>query len=213
MGIKSHRFNLLLFILIVAGFGCSKKNNICPKMGYEFTYFKPGIIYTPFADSISLGDSIILEASAPRTFFVEEKSYTVTLNKNEVFGPLVIKKATNDPLIPIVGAANDVILTPHIGNVVKDSAQFTNEQLKIGRTTYCILEADSFKIKLSIKPMINGIFFISLNQQGNRDDDCALYKYLLKVKNSDQHLYYLAQANNGIIYESDRNFVYCFKVY
>ncbi len=203
----------LLLLVIGAGFSCSKKESTCPRLGYEFGFSKPGITYSPSVDSIALGDLIILEASAPKTFFDEEKGYTVTLNQNTILGPLVIKKATSDPLIPIIGAANDVSFLPFLGNVIKDTTQFSEGQLKIFRTAYFVSEADSFKIRLGIKPTIKGVFFVSLNQQGNRDSDCAVYKYFLKIKNTDQHLHYLAQFNNGIIDEAGRDYLYCFKVY
>jgi hypothetical protein len=99
------------------------------------------------------------------------------------------------------------------GTLIKDSIQFSQGQLISFRTAYWNYLKDSFKLKVIIKPKVRGIFFVGLGQQGNRDVDCALYKYFLKVINPDQHLYYLAQTSNGFISDNARNYAYCFKVY
>lgn len=192
---------------------CKKQTQECSKMGFEYTYFKPGVMYSPFSDSIALGENIILTASAPKTFFDEQEQYNVTLNHDKITGPFGILKATNDSTIPILGAIDQVELTPIIGTLVKDSLQFSQGQLKSFRTAYwSSISVDSFSLKVQVKPKTKGIYFLNLGQQGNRDKDCALFKYFLKIKN-DQHLYLLSQANNGYIGDYERNYVYCFKVY
>jgi hypothetical protein len=67
-------------------------------------------------------------------------------------------------------------------------------------------------MKLELKPLNKGVYGISIGQQSNRDKDCALYKYFLKVGNADQHLNYLALYDNGYISDYERNYAYCFKV-
>jgi hypothetical protein len=195
-------------------FCCKKKEILCPKMGYEFTYSKPGVSYLPSFDSILLGDQITLEAAVPKTFFDEQKQSSVTLQANTIFGPLSLAKATNNTSIPTIGAIEDAEFIALTGNIVKDSIHFSEEQLLGFRTTYWDgNNQDSFRLKISIRPKIRGIFFVSLGQQGNKDIECALYKYLLKISNSNQHLYFLAQAKNGFVSEYERNYAYCFKVY
>jgi hypothetical protein len=203
----------VLLILILLNFSCTKPVNTCPKMGYEYVYFKPGVTYSPGVDSFALGSQIILEASAPKTFFEEEKRYSVTLNESQILGPFAAQKATGNATTPRIGAIDDLDLIPQQGTLVKDTVQFSEGQLKGFRTVYWISDQDSFRLKVVIKPKIRGVFFISLSQQGNRDTDCALYKYFLKVMNTDQHLYFLEQVNNGYIPDKDRDHAYCFKVY
>jgi hypothetical protein len=48
--------------------------------------------------------------------------------------------------------------------------------------------------------------------QGYKDNDCALYKYFLKVGNSDQHLNYWLTAS-GNISDEVRYYSCCFKIY
>lgn len=194
-------------------FGCVKRRESCSKMGYEYSYFKFGTAYSPLNDSIPLGSEIILEASAPKVFYDDEKQLSVTLNQSLISGPLTIKKVSNDQNIPIIGAIDDIEFTSIIGQIIKDSTQFSQGQLKIFRTAHFSSIADSFKLKTRIKPKITGVYFIGLGQQSNRDADCALYKYFLKIKNSDQHLNYLAQFNNGFVTKNDSDYTYCIKVY
>lgn len=180
-------------------------------MGYEYIYSKPGVKYSPGIDSFTLGNQITLEASVPITFFEEEKRYNVTLNETQILGPFAAQKATGNSTIPRIGAIEDLELIPQTGSLLKDTIQFSEGQLKGFRTAYWISDLDSFRLKLVIKPKIKGIFFIGLSQQGNRDKDCALYKYFVKVKDQDQHLYLLEQADG--ISNIQNEYTYCFKVY
>lgn len=192
------------------GFKCTKKEINCPRFGYEFTYNKPGVNYSPNFDSILLGEHIILEASAPKSFFDEEKGYSVFLSENTIFGPLAINKLTNNPAIPKIGAIDSVELLALGGSLKKDTIQFSEGQLKGFRTAYWTSETDSFKLVIKVKPKNKGTFIIALNQQSNRDTDCALYKYFFKIKNPNQHLY-LIESLYGYIPIDER--AYCFKVY
>lgn len=182
-------------------------------MGYEYSYLKFGTAYSPLNDSIPLGSEITLEASAPKVFYDDEKQLSVALNESLISGPLTIKKVSNDQNVPIIGAIDDIEFTSIIGQIIKDSTQFSQGQLKIFRTAHFSSIADSFKLKTRIKPKVTGVYFIGLGQQSNRDADCALYKYFLKIKNSDQHLNYLAQFNNGFVTKNDSDYAYCIKVY
>lgn len=200
----------VLLVAILLGNSCNKQPAICSKMGYEFTYSKPGTTYSPGIDSIPLGNQIIIEASAPKSFFDEGKQYNVTLHESAILGPLGIQKLTNDPITPRIGAIEDVDLIALEGSLLKDTIQFSQEQLKGFRTTYWISKSDSFKLKVIVKPKIKGTFIIILNQQGNRDKECALYKYFLNVINTNQHLYFLEPLYGYIPVD---NRAYCFKVY
>ena len=203
---------MLIPILLLAGLGfcCTKKEMNCPKFGYEFTYDKPGVSYSPAVDSFMLGNEIIMEATAPKTFFEETKGYSVTLDQNSISGPLGIQKFTNIPGIPIDVAADDFEFTSIEGKIFRDTINHTEGQLKGVRTLLWASVLDSFKIKIIIKPNVRGTYILSTGLQGNRDADCALYKYYLKVKNADQHLYYY-QGYIGYIPQFD--YTYCFKVY
>lgn len=194
-------------------FGCVKRRESCSKMGFEHSYLKFGTAYSPFNDSIPLGSEITLEASAPKAFYDQEKQLSVTLNESLISGPLTIKKVSNDQNVPIIGAIDDIEFTVLNGRVIKDSIHFSEGQLKSFRSAYLDLNVDSFRLKIRIKPKQKGVFFIGLGQQSNRDADCALYKYFLKIKNSDQHLNYLAQANNGFVTKNDSDYTYCIKVF
>ena len=198
-------------IVALLYFNCSKPLDTCPKMGYEYVYSKPGVSYSPGIDSFALGSQITLLASVPKTFFEEEKRYNVTLNENEILGPFSVQKATNDPIIPRIGAIDDLELIAITGSLVKDTIQFSQGILKGFRTVHWVNLSDSFKLKFIIKPKIKGIFFVGLGQQGNRDADCALYKYFVKVKGQDQHLYLLEQVDGTSNIQND--YTYCFKVY
>ena len=210
MDIKKKNCQLLL-LLVVIGLSCKKQPQSCSMFGYEFTNSKPGVFYYPGVDSFSLGNQITLEASVPKTFFEEEKRYNVTLNENEILGPFSVQKATNDPIIPRIGAIDDLELIAITGSLVKDTIQFSQGILKGFRTVHWVNLSDSFKLKFIIKPKIKGIFFVGLGQQGNRDADCALYKYFVKVKGQDQHLYLLEQVDGTSNIQND--YTYCFKVY
>lgn len=210
MAIRLNQVNSAVLLMILLNFGCKKQPTSCPKLGYEFTYSKPGVTYFPGIDSFPLGNQITLEASAPKSFFEEEKRYVVTLNVNTILGPLGVQKLTNDPIVPRIGAIEDVELIAIEGSMLKDTTQFSQSQLKGFRTANWISNADSFKLKIIIKPKIKGTFIIALNQQGNRDTDCALFKYFLKVINQNQHLYFL-EPEYGYVPSSDQ--AYCFKVY
>ena len=201
---------LLLTFSVATGLTCKKPPQTCPMFGYEFTYSKRGAFYSPGVDSFPLGNQITLQASAPKAFFEEEKRYNVKLEENTIFGPLGIQKLTNDLTIPRIGAIEDVELIMLQGTLVKDTIQFSEGQLKSFRTAYWISSSDSFRLKVIIKPKIKGTFIIALNQQSNRDADCALYKYFLNVTNPNQHLYFL-EPLYGYIPLDER--AYCFKVY
>jgi len=204
---------VIISLAILLNPSCKKHPPSCAKLGLEFTYTKPGVIYSPGSDSIPLGSDITLEASAPITFFDDSKQYNVTINSENILGPITASKATGNVTVPTAYAIDDLVLTATIGKIIKDTVQFTTEQLKGARTVYWQKDLDSFRLKISIKPNIRGVFFIGLGQQGNRDTDCALYKYFLRVKNYDQHLYFLSQLYGGYLDDNSRNYAYCFKVY
>lgn len=205
--------NKIIFpILLLSGLGlyCTKKDVTCPKFGYEFTYDKPGVSYSPNLDSFLLGNELIMEASVPKTFFEETKGYYVTLNESTIKGSLGIQKFTNIPGIPIDVAANEFEFSSIEGEIYRDTINHTEGQLKGVRSLLWTSVLDSFRIKIIIKPKVKGTFILGIGQQGNRDTDCALYKYFLKVKNADPHLYYY---HNYIGYIPQFNNTYCFKVY
>ena len=117
-------------------------------------------------------------------------------------------------LYPLIQeAVENFRITGEVGSVFKDSINFSGNSIKGFRTIqWDSNSADSFRIKIAIKPQVKGIYTVALGQQSSRDSDCALYKYFLRV-GSDQHIYYLSPYVNGNIGDYDSNYAYCFKVY
>jgi hypothetical protein len=150
-----------------------------------------------------------LEASVPKTFSDEVTNTRVTNKSLIINGPLGIGM-----IHPTFQAAADSFeINAQIGKVIKDTINFSAGILKGFRTIeWDGSSIDSFKIKLSIKTLARGIYSFALKQQGYKDNDCALYKYFLKVGNSDQHLNYWLEAT-GNISDEVRFYSYCFKVY
>ena len=181
----------------------------CPKMGYEYVHSASQCFYFPDSDSIPLGDSLILSASAPKKFTDANSRQLVNNSSSIIEGPLhiVMLHPMKRP------AADDFQLTGQIGRITKDTINFSAGALKGFRTIeWNGNNPDSFKIKLVLKPLSKGVYSFALGQQGYRDPDCALYKYFLKV-GVEQHLHYLAEYNNGYIDDYARDLGYCFKVY
>lgn len=199
-----------VFLVLLLGLGCKKQQNECPKMGIEYKYSKPAISFYPGSDSLPLGSTIMIEAAVPKSFFDEDRGYNVLLTEPYILGPLGIQKLTNDPILPQVGAMEDIEFSNQFGRLVKDTVRFTPGQNKISWTAYMENDADSFRIKVNCKPKIKGVFTVAFTQAGNRDNECALFKYFLSVKNTDQHLYFLAPLYG---YTPIDNRIYSFKIY
>lgn len=209
MSIKSLIVFQLIAGVILFSLSCNKKNTSCLKEGYTYVNSSAFCWYSPALDSIPLGASFTLEAALPKTFIDENRFLLQTNKSGYVRGNLGVGM-----ILPIFqGFADSFELTPQIGKVIKDTANFTEGQLKGFRTIeWDRSAADSFRMKISIRPLTKGVFALSLKRQGSKDEDCALYKYFLKV-GSDQHLHYWAEFNNGIITDDVSNYGYCFKVY
>ena len=193
---------------IMLSFSCEKKI-ACPKEGYVFTNTTSTSWYNPVKDSFSLGDSILLIASLPRTFIDEATNVTVHNTSFIAEGPLHVVM-----LYPIIQpAVENFTIAAETGRVIKDTIHLSESLLKGVRTIqWNGNSSDSFRIKIIIKPEVKGVYSFNLGQQSSKDADCALYKYFIKVGHA-QHLYYLAQYNNGYIGNYERNYSYCFKVY
>jgi len=194
---------------ILLSFHCTKGKGMCPKEGYEYVNTTSRCWYTPSIDSIHVGGIITLEASVPKTFVDEQTNTTVVNTASIIDGPLGIGM-----LYPSFQAAADSFeLTAQVGKIIKDTTNFSEGSLKGFRTIeWDGNSIDSFKIKISIKPLAKGIYSVALKQQAYKDSDCALYKYFLKVGNTDQHLNYWLDAT-GNISDEVKDFAYCFKVY
>jgi len=205
---KVYSVFFVFFIFLL--FCCTKKKEGCPKAGYEYITSLSKCRYSPTSDSIPLNSTIYIEATLPK-IFVDENSNTTVFNiDGKVEGPLDIIM-----LFPLEeGAVENFEIIPKIGAVIKDSIHASSGQLKSFRTLIWDAHSrDSFSIKIELKALVRGVYGFSIGQQSSRDKDCALYKYFLKVGNTDQHLNYLAQYNNGYVSDYERNFAYCFKVY
>lgn len=186
-----------------------KKPYICPKEGFIYTHTASNISYGPVEDSIPLGNKIVLKASVPRLFTDEVSNTIVNNNCPIIRGPVYLRKLGNfsEP------AADKFLIHSEVGNLYKDSTQFTEGQLKGFRTVqWDGTNADSFHVKMVFEPLEKGIYLIALGQQSYKDEDCALYKYFLKVGHN-QHLDLLTQFTNGYLAPHDRDYAYCFKVY
>lgn len=203
------KLNLAVGIISLLLLSCKKKDLGCPKEGYEYTSSTFHCQYVPNLDSISLNDSIDLVASIPTTFADETSNAIVHNTSKIVEGPLHITM-----LYPnVVPAADSFRLIAKEGKVIRDSLNFSEGSLRGFRTIqWSKASNDSFQIKITIKPLKKGVYIFALGQQSAKDEDCALYKYFLRVR-GDQHLYYHPEFGSGNISEYERNFGYCFKVY
>jgi len=200
---------LAVAIISLLLLSCKKEDLGCPKEGYEYTSSTFDCQYAPNLDSISLNDSIDLVASISATFADDASNVIVHNTSKIVEGPLHITM-----LYPnLVPAADSFKLIAKKGKVIKDSLNFSEGSLRGFRTIqWSKTSGDSFQIKITIKPLAKGVYIVALGQQSAKDEDCALYKYFLKVS-GDQHLYYHPEFGTGNISEYERNFGYCFKVY
>ena len=67
-------------------------------------------------------------------------------------------------------AVENFRIVGEIGKAVKDSINFSGNAIKGFRTIqWDESNADSFKIKIIIKPQIKGVYTIALGQQSSRD--------------------------------------------
>lgn len=207
------RFSSMLKVitgfLILLSLNCKKGIDTCSKQGYEYVNTNSHCWYSPEIDSLPMGSIITLEASVPKTFIDENTNAIVTNTCPIINGPLGVGM-----IYPVYQAAADSFeITAQIGNVIKDTINFSNGSLKGFRTIeWDGKSIDSFRMKITIKALARGIYSFALKQQGYRDKDCALYKYFLKPGNSNQHLNYWMDAF-GNVSDQVAFFTYCFKVY
>ena len=209
MGIKFRYVIVMMAGVALLSLQCVKKYQGCPKEGYEYVNSTLRSWYTPGSDSIALGDTMILEASAPKSF-IDESTYASVKNTSSIInGPLGISM-----LYPVYKPAVDSFeLTAEVGKVIKDMANFTSGQLEGFRTIeWDGTSVDSYKIRINITARARGIYALALDEQGYKDADCARYKYLPKVGNADQHLDYWISAT-GNLSDEVRYYTYCVKVY
>jgi hypothetical protein len=200
----------VILLCFVTGLFCTKSERLCAKKGVEYMNTDNRCYYSPAADSLPLGESLILTAAVPKTFFDTERNHITTNSQADIVGSIGIVRLSPD----IKGAMNEMILTAEKGKIIKDSVQFTSGQLEANRTTvFTGNSTDSFRMKLIIKPLNRGIYAIALGSQGTHDVDCAGYKYFLNVGNTDQHLNYILQVTNGYLSDYERNYAYCIKIY
>jgi len=188
---------------------CVKKYQGCPKEGYEYVNSTLRSMYSPAVDSIAVGESIILESSAPKSFIDEKSNESVKNTSPIIHGPLGIVM-----LYPVYQAAVDSFeLTAEVGKVIKDTANFTSGQLEGFRTIeWDGTSVDYFKTRIKITARARGIYALALDEQGCKDADCARYRYFPKVGNTDQHLYYWSNVS-GDLGDQAKYFSYCVKVY
>jgi hypothetical protein len=200
----------VILLCFATGLFCTKSERLCAKKGVEYINTDNRCYYSPAADSLPLGESLILTAAVPKTFFDTERNHTTTNSQADIVGSIGIVRLSPD----IKGAMNEMILIAEKGKIIKDSVQFTSGQLEANRTTvFTGNSTDSFRMRLIIKPLNRGIYAIALGSQGTHDVDCAGYKYFLNVGNTDQHLNYILQVTNGYLSDYERNYAYCIKIY
>jgi hypothetical protein len=209
MGIQRITIFLIVGYIALLLVTCIKRiDEGCAKDGYEYINETSSCWYTPGLDSVRVGDTITLEAAIPKSFIDPRTTTIVTNSAKLVEGPFGIGM-----IYPIYQAAADSFaLTSQIGNILKDTIHFPETQLKGFRTIqWDGTAADSFRMKILIRPLAKGIYSFALNQQSAKDKDCALYKYFLKPGN-DQHLYYWMNVFGNVSVQV-AFFGYCFKVY
>ncbi len=205
-GLKIWMFRAGLILLL---FCCQKPKTECMKDGLEYFHSSSLWRYSPELDSVPVGSLITFEASAPKTFRDEASNTIVTNTSSIITGPIAAGM-----IYPEYKAAIDSFeLNAQVGSIYRDTTYLTEGQLKGVRTlVWNGSSSDSFKIKLTIKPLAKGIYVFSISRQGYKDKDCALYRYFLKPGNSNQHLYYW-EPYLGPPSISVQERAYCFKVY
>src|SRR4249919_3745587 len=119
------RIQLVCCFLAVLVYSCVKKYSGCPKEGYEYINTTSPCWYSPI-DSVTLSDSIVLAATAPKAF-VDEASNTKVYNKSSTLeGPLHVVM-----LYPVnQEAVENFRIVGEIGKAVKDSINFSENALK-----------------------------------------------------------------------------------
>jgi hypothetical protein len=210
---KIYLIQATLMLLGLLGLNC-KKNQNCSEEGIQYVYSNYTVNYSPGLDSIPLGSSLIVEAALPKSFFDQNFQKTVSCTETTIIGPFNISKLVSNPNLTFAGAISDMELTPLKGVLIKDTLHFSTSQLESFRTAYWEgNQSDSFRLKINVKPQVRGTFFISIRDQGNKNSNCALFKYLPMVTNLDKHFYLMTPITNGEISDIAQKFVYCFKVF
>jgi hypothetical protein len=214
MGIK----NIFLFsiCLCIGGFlfSCKKETSSCPNLGIEYNNNSSKVSFYPDDDSIPLGNSIIIEAYAPRHFYDSIRKKNVFLNETNISGSIAVFRVTNNPTIPLVPGMEYVSFIPVNGNIKKDTTQFSVGQLAIIRTSvFEILQPDSFYFKCSMLPNERGTYIINFSRHHYRQADCSIFRYNFKAVNPQRHFYLCNHVFDANAYEQENLSSYCFKVY
>lgn len=209
MGIKVIKNTSICAILILVLGSCKRPPAPCPKQGYEYVNTSSLYYYSPGLDSVPLGSTIILTGAVPKVFTDDLTNTLVNNTTSSAVGSLAIVM-----IYPEYKAAVDSFeIIPELGEVRKDTVQFTSGQLKGFRTIVWVDKGgDSLHVRLKIRALAKGVYALAVSQQSSKDGDCALFKYFPRPANSDQHLHYWQQYLQPVE-NSIANTTYCLKVY
>jgi hypothetical protein len=209
MGIKMNRIIVSCAFLIPVFEGCKRTEVFCPKEGYEYVNTSSFYFYSPGLDSVPVGSTFIMTGAIPKTFTDDLTNTVVRNTTSSAIGSLGVGM-----IYPEFKAAVDSFeILPEVGEVRKETGQFTEGQLKGFRSIVWVDNGgDSLQIRLKIRALARGVYALAVRQQASKDSDCALFKYFPRPANVDQHLHYWEQY----IYPVESaiaNTTYCVKVY
>ncbi len=213
MGIKSNI--LSLFSVGIIFYGCGKdspaslkcENNNRVNVN-ESCFFK----VLPIVDSFALSQSMEIIITLPKSFIEVEYGKLVKFNGNEVYATLTLANIDS----AFDGAVSAFDYFPITGKIYRDTVtNYTEYFLKRNLTVSSFGNNSDSVMKCNFKllPKLRGKFAITFTQFGKKDIDCTIFKYFVFANLNNQHLNFIADANNGYISPYDRDFVYCFKVY
>ena len=209
MGIKMNRIIVFCAFLIAVFGGCRRTPVFCPKEGYEYVNSSSPYTYSPGLDSVPVGSTIILTGAIPKIFTDDLTNTVVRNTTSSAVGSLAIGMIYPE----FKASVYSFKILPEVGEVRKDTVQFTQGQLKGFRTIVWVDNGgDSLHVRLKIRALAKGVYALSVGQQSSKDSDCALFKYFPRPANVDQHLHYWEQY----IYPVESaiaNTTYCVKVY
>lgn len=184
----------------------------CKQTIYSFQAFVKAY---PDKDSIRVGDSIYFELNAPTqlkdltTGQVVDYSGAVNFGPSIKYGEFTGDGNASNP--GIIAAANSFT------NVLMWGTPVNSDRPEQVRTFLCLEENGEYKFKVAVVPNKKGTFIITIgNTSGvyRRNNECDKATFDLKFQATDQHIHFLEQNRTGyVITDSDREHLYCFKVY
>jgi hypothetical protein len=203
---------LLPALLLVMLVSCKKKVDDCYLNNRVNINDNCAFKVLPVVDSFALNQNIEIDIVLPKSFIEAKYGKLVKFTGTEAYATLTIANIDS----AFTGANASFDYYPVSGKVYKDTITNDTEYFRKRNLTVSAYgdSSDSvMKCNFKLLPKYKGKFFISFTEFGKKDFDCATFKYVVYANLNNQHLNYLADANNGYVGPYAKDFVYCFKVY